>query len=156
VRERIPDLRFEIYGRGPFTSHLEELVRKRDLTGFVHFGGYVPLDAIPDIIRSADIGVIAYRGGVLTDLLIPTKAFEYIVVGVPVIASRTRTMEELFDEQAVRFFEPNNVEDLARAIEELSQDPAKRQRLVEGALRAYQPYRWEVMRERYVGLVKNL
>jgi glycosyltransferase involved in cell wall biosynthesis len=122
----------------------------------VRLGGFVPIDAIPHLIAAADLGVVPMRQNLFTDLAHSTKAFEYIVMGVPVIVSHTRAMAELFPGVPEMFFRPDDVEDLARHILALYRDPARRHRLLDAARQAYGSYTWEIKGQEYLDLMRRL
>jgi glycosyltransferase involved in cell wall biosynthesis len=63
----------------------------------------------------------------------PTKVLEYITMGLPVISSRVKAVEDLFDDSAILFFEPGNAEQFARCALELFDNPARREELVRNA-----------------------
>jgi glycosyltransferase involved in cell wall biosynthesis len=52
------------------------------------------------------------------------KVAEYIALGLPVVCSGTATMRHYFSEDELMFFEPENAEDLARAIRAVLTNPA--------------------------------
>src|SRR5207244_13575160 len=96
LRGQIPGLKFRIYGDGEAVPELEELIKQLDLAEHVELGCFVPIDKIPALITWADLGVVPNRLNPFTDLQFPTKAFEYISMGVPVIIARTTAVEETF------------------------------------------------------------
>ena len=156
LRERIPGLRLHIYGQGEAVDGLRRLIEERDLREQVRLGGFVPLDEIPSLIATADLGVVPYRSNPFTDLLYPTKAFEYLTMGVPVVLARTGAVVELFGDIPDMFFQPEDADDLAACIFALYQNVEKRQRLLDAARRAYVPYAWESQRGEYLRLMERL
>jgi glycosyltransferase involved in cell wall biosynthesis len=52
------------------------------------------------------------------------KVAEYVFLGLPVICSGIATMRYYFSDDELLFFEPENADDLARAIRALLADPA--------------------------------
>lgn len=156
LRDEIPGLRFHIYGQGEAADELRQLIEERDLSEWVRLGGFVPLDEIPELIAAADLGVVPYRRNLFTDLLYPTKAFEYMVLGVPVILARTEAVVQLFGAIPDMFFQPEDVDDLAMRILSLYQDPGRMRRLLDAARRAYVPYAWENQRKEYLLLMHRL
>lgn len=89
----------------------------------VHFSTKVlPVADLPDLIRSADVGLAPYRRDVFTDGIVPTKLMEYAALGMPAIAARTTAIEGYFKDTMVEFFTPGDVEDLARCIFRLYSD----------------------------------
>ncbi|RME41923.1 MAG: hypothetical protein D6791_19025, partial [Chloroflexi bacterium] len=93
---------------------------------------------------------VPYRQNPFTDLLYPTKAFEYIVMGVPAILARTGAVVELFGDIPDMFFQPEDAGDLAACILALYEEPHRRRDLLEAERHAYRPYTWESQRERYI------
>jgi glycosyltransferase involved in cell wall biosynthesis len=90
------------------------------------------------------------------DVTLPGKLFDFVAVGLPSVVSRTRSIEETFDEECFEYFESGNPDDLARAVRRLYADPARRARLAEHACRAVEPYRWPRQREAYLAVVDDL
>jgi len=156
LKDKLPDIRFKIYGRGEAFDELRRLISDLCLGNHVDLVGYVPADDIPPLISSADVGVVPYRKDRFTNLLFPTKAFEYIVMNKPVIASRTAAVETIFDDSAVMFFEPGNAQDLARCILELYHNPEKRDELARMAKKQYEKISWELMSKRYCELISSI
>jgi glycosyltransferase involved in cell wall biosynthesis len=70
--------------------------------------------------------------------------------------SRTRSIEETFDEDCFDYFESGNPDDLARAVRRLYADPARRARLAQYAAQVAEPYRWPAQRTAYLGVVDAL
>lgn len=156
LKDKLPDIRFKIYGRGEAFDGLRRLISDLHLGNYVDLVGYLPADDIPSLISNADVGVVSYRKDRFTDLLFPTKAFEYIVMNKPVIASRTAAVESIFDDSAVMFFEPGNAQDLARCILELYHNPEKRDELARMAKKKYEKISWELMSKRYCKLITSI
>lgn len=153
IKDKFPGLSMKIYGRGEAASELNKLISDLSLEQHIILGGFVPADDIPRLIAETDVGIVPYKKDKFTDLILPTKAFEYIVMDKPVIMSRISAVEDVFDDTAVLFFEPDNPDDLARCILELYNKPQKRRQLVCNAWKQYEPIRWEVMSERYCNLI---
>ena len=156
LKDKLPDVRFKIYGRGEAFDGLKRLISHLCLGNYVDLVGYVPADDIPSLISNADVGIVPYRKDGFTNLLLPTKAFEYIVMNKPVIASRTAAVESIFDDSAVMFFQPGNVEDFARCILELHHDSERRNELARLAKKQYEKISWEVMSKRYCELMSSI
>jgi glycosyltransferase involved in cell wall biosynthesis len=116
----------------------------------------LPTDALPDLIRRADIGVVPYRSDVFTDGILPTKLMEYAALGIPSIVSRTRAVEEYFSDEMVRFVEPGSVDGLADALSELAADSARRRSLAQNALRFSQEHQWESEAAAYAEVVDRV
>ncbi len=157
LRRDCPDIYLTIHGRGEFLAHLQQLLRDLELEERVHFStDYMPMEELPALIASADLGIIPYRRDVFTDGILPTKLMEYTALGVPAIAARTPAIEAYFDEKMVQFFTPGDLDDLVRCIRELYNDRGRLATLAENAERFNQSYNWQVQSAQYVRLVNQL
>jgi glycosyltransferase involved in cell wall biosynthesis/O-antigen/teichoic acid export membrane protein len=156
LRDEIPGLRFRIAGGGETADDLKRLVAKLGLEDRVTFAGQISVDKIADFVAGSDLGVVPYRQDTFTDLVYPTKTFEYIAMGVPVVMSGLAGVVELFPNIPDLFFRPNDVDDLARHILRLYREPERLGRLNDALRNAYIPYSWEGQRQKYLGLVDQL
>jgi len=152
-----PGYRLEIVGDGEARPALDRLVDDLGVEDRVTLAGFVPLDDIPARLAAADIGVVANRSDAFTDLVVPTKLMEYVATGVPAVVARTPAVEAYFGDDMVRFFQPGDPADLARAIAALAADPALRDRLAARADEQFSAaYGWPAMAARYSALVERL
>ena len=122
----------------------------------VKFVGNVLPQEVHRWLRQCHIGVLATRQDVFLDYSFSNKLSEYIIMDKAVIVSRLKTIRHYFSEEALAFFEPANSAELAERMVTLFNDRELRIRLAERAKQEFQPIRWEVMRERYLGLVAGL
>ena len=157
LKDEIPGLRLAIYGEGGYLEYLRELARVRGVEALVSFSGaFVPRDELLRAIADADAGVVAMKRDAFRDLTLCNKMFDFIAMRKPAIVSRTRSVEDSFDESCFQLFTAGDAHDLARAIRELHAAPALGERLVPRAVAASEPFRWPRQRERYLGVVERL
>jgi glycosyltransferase involved in cell wall biosynthesis len=159
VRRQIPDIHLTIHGHGgEYYSTLVALAKELDLLDkHVHFSTeFVPLADLPDLIRSADVGLVPYRKDVFTDGIVPTKLMEYAALGMPAIAARTTAIQAYFEGTMVEFFTPGDVDDLARCILRLHSDREHLAELARGTDKFNQRYNWTKLADEYVALVDRL
>jgi glycosyltransferase involved in cell wall biosynthesis/lipid II:glycine glycyltransferase (peptidoglycan interpeptide bridge formation enzyme) len=156
VRAEVPDIGLTLVGAGELGPVLR---RRRALLGLsdcVEVMDMVPAHELPAMIEAADAGVVPNRSDVFTDGLLPTKLLEFVAMGRPVIAARTRTIARYFDDDMVQFFEPGNVDDLAAAIRVLARDARRRKALAVNADAFNHKYDWESTAARYATLVETI
>jgi glycosyltransferase involved in cell wall biosynthesis len=124
LKTRIPNLRLHLWGRGDDLPAFQRLSSELGADDIVEFRpkGY-PLQDLPANLRGMHIGVVGNRSGVATDLMLPVKLMEYVALGIPTIVPRLRTIEYYFSDDMVRYFEPENVESLAKAMCDLYAQP---------------------------------
>jgi len=152
IRKSIPDAELRVFG--PSTSFLERVmqdVRSRNLGGFVRYLGPRSLEGLVPEIQSCDIGVIPNHRNTFTDINTPTRIFEYLAIGKPVIAPSTQGILDYFDQQSLLFFEPGNADDLARQIEHAYMHPAEALEFAERGQQVYMAHQWERERETLLG-----
>lgn len=156
VRRAIPEVRLTIHGVGEYRDALAQLVAELGLQDSVQFSTrFIPTPEMPRFIRQADVGVVPYRRDVFTDGILPTKLMEYAALGVPAIVARTSVIAAYFDDTMVQFFEPGDVDDLARAITLLYHDRQRLSSLAQQASRFNQRYNWTTVSAGYVALVEQ-
>lgn len=156
LRRDIPGLRLRIAGTGEEAEDLRRLVEDLDLSEYVTISEWLPLEQTVRFVGQADLGIVPYRRDTFTDLIYPTKAFECIVMGIPVVMSELAGIVELFPDVPDLFFPPDDVDAIAQHILRLFREPERLRRLNENLQRAYAPYGLEVQREKYLKLVERL
>jgi glycosyltransferase involved in cell wall biosynthesis len=157
IRESIPQAELRIYGRStPFLEQVMDLVRTLGLGEVVRFLGPKKLEQIAEAIRGCDVGIIPNRRSVFTELNTPTRIFEYLSQGKPVIAPRAPGILDYFGPQDLVFFELGDADDLAVKLEYVFKHPEEMVRLVERGQGVYLAHKWSNERLRFVSLVEGL
>jgi len=157
LRDQIPELRLEVFGDGSYLSELRRLASRLAVEDRVFFsGGFVPIQDLVRAIAAADAGIVAMKRDAFRDLTLCNKMFDFIAMGRPAIVSRTRSVEDYFDDSCFQMFTSGDQHDLARAIGELYRDPALGERLAQQASRVNERYRWPRQRELYLRIVAGL
>jgi glycosyltransferase involved in cell wall biosynthesis len=118
----------DIFGDGPLRNELEAKARRLDIP--VRFHGFV--DDFRDRLLDVDGLVLPTRADNL-----PVAILEAMAVGLPVVATRVGGVPELVVDGETGFLvEPDDPDELARALDELIADPSCHRRLGEaGAAR---------------------
>ncbi len=156
VHAQMPGAELWIVGTGSEKDDLAAQIKSLGMESKVKLLGRVLPQEIPRLLKRCDMGVLATRQDVFLDLSFSNKLSEYIIMGKTVIASRLRTMNFYFSDQALAYFEPNNSSDLADQMLKMYRSPARRAELAEQARKEFVPIRWEVMRDRYLKLIASL
>lgn len=156
VHQQMPGAELWIVGTGSEKDALAEQIRQVGLDAKVKLVGRVLPREIPRLLKRCDMGVLSTRQDVFLDLSFSNKLSEYVIMGKAVIASRLRTMNHYFSDQALAYFEPNNPSDLADQMLKMYRNPARRAELAAQARKEFLPIRWEVMRDRYLRLIAEL
>lgn len=150
------DAHLDVYGDGPFRSQVEAAIARHAIADRVTLHGRVPQDALPALLAAADIGLVPTLPEPYLEYSLSTKLIEYVVMGVPVIASDLRTFRAHFDATAIRFVRGGLPRALAEAIQDLAGDPAGADALATEAQRQATPYTWAVQSAHYLAVVETL
>ncbi len=143
LKNEIPNLQFNIIGGGDDLQDLVSLTKELDIERQITFKGLVAVDDVPSVINGMDVGVIANRPNIATELMLPVKMLEYIAMGIPVIVPRLKTIQYYFTDDMVIYFEPENVQSLAEAIFRLYESETLRKSKVKMANAFLEKYGWE-------------
>lgn len=119
-----------VVGDGPARATLEAQARSLGIAERVVFTGVVTRQEMPAYVACFDIAlqpaVVAYAS--------PLKLFEYLALGRAIVApAQPNICEILTDDVNALLFDPAGPDALAAAIDRLSDDPALRARLAQGA-----------------------
>jgi glycosyltransferase involved in cell wall biosynthesis len=143
IRTKLPTAQLHIYGKAtPFLERIMQSTRERGLQHSVLHFGAKPLEQIVDAIDACDVGVVPNRRNVFTDSNMPTRIFEYLARGKPVIAPRTAGIQDYFDEQSLLFFKAGDAEDLAHVIDFVASEPEEAYRITERGQQIYKAHSW--------------
>jgi glycosyltransferase involved in cell wall biosynthesis len=125
-----------------------------DLRPYVDFKGWVAYDQVPEILRSADVGLAILMPEPRYVAALPVKLFEYMAAGLPVIASQFPQITQVVQSSACGVvIDPRHPSQAADAIVQWWQDPAAARQAGENGRQAILgTYNWEQL----VGQVDNL
>jgi glycosyltransferase involved in cell wall biosynthesis len=157
AREIVPGAELRIYGRStPFLERVMDSVRTSNLNEAVRYLGSMKLEQIPGAISECDIGVIPNRRSAFTELNMPTRIFEYLSQGKPVIAPRTPGILDYFGPDELVLFELGNTDDLAAKMEYAFAHPVEVAKMVERGQEVYRAHAWRGERPHLINLVGRL
>lgn len=131
---RIPNIRLLIVGRqDEYARSLISLALQLGLSQFVEIRPGIPITEIPQQLVHADVGIYPALPDCHMSIAIPGKMLEFAIMGLPIVSSRLRIVEEMFGDSAVLLFEPGNYEQFAECILKLYDDPTLRENLIQQA-----------------------
>ena len=158
IQGRIPGTTLQINGRydAEYRTRLEKLISDLNLEGRVILGGLQSHEQLYELIRSHDIGIVPYRSDDFMNIALSTKMFEYAASGIPIVASRLRPAESVFNDDCVSFAKPADPDDLADKIADLCSDPELRKNRLQAAYQANEKVAGPVMAKRFIDMIESL
>jgi glycosyltransferase involved in cell wall biosynthesis len=158
VRSRIPGLQFCIYGQETayLTKEVMPLVAALGLQSQVHYFGEQPQAVIARAVAACDLGVVPNLRTVFTEINLPTRIFEYLALGKPVIVPETRGIRDYFDADSMLFFKGGDVESLAAQIQRVFDHPEKTQAVIREGQKVYRRHLWKEEERRLLRLIAGL
>jgi len=157
VKQTVPQAELRIYGQStPFLEQVLSSVRNSALEKSVRFFGPKTLEQIVEAIDECDVGIIPNRRSIFTEINTPTRIFEYLSQGKPVIAPAVPGIRDYFSDEQLIFFELGDANDLARKLEYVCLHPEEVAKTVELGQAVYRDHRWSAERTKFTNLTGEL
>ena len=139
-RIRLPEVHFMIVGSGAELRDLQQQASERGL-GNVTFVGRVEHGDIASYWHLSDITLVLLKDIPLFRTVIPSKIFEAMATGTPIITNVRGELQTLLEPLGTaEIIEPSSLKALVDAIEKLVRDPARRQALSAASAKAALQY----------------
>ncbi len=162
LEDSLPGLVFYIYGaETPYlTETVLPLIEELDLRDRVRYVGERSQEVIARAIAECDLGIVPNLRTVFTEINLPTRIFEYLALGKPVIVPQTPGIGDYFDSDNMLFFQWGNEgeeeRDLAAKIRWVFEHPAEVRSLVEKGQEVYRGHVWQMQQEALLKAVSGL
>ncbi|MGH8936382.1 MAG: glycosyltransferase family 4 protein [Acidimicrobiia bacterium] len=155
---RLEDCVLVVIGYGYHRPALEALVRERGLEKSVRFFGPVPNDLLISYTASGEVGMCPIINSSLSYYhSLPNKLYEYLMAGVPIVASDFPEMGGLVrEEQVGEVCDPSDPVSIAEAVRRVIDDPEAAARYRENAREAVDRYNWSAERQRLLEVYQDL
>jgi len=116
----------------------------------------LPLDRIVEKMAGASLGIVPKRNDPFGGEAFSTKVFEFMALGVPILLSRTKIDQFYFNDSIVKFFEPENVQELAQSLVLLAKNEELRLRLAANAMAFVEEFRWDKRQFGYFAMIDGI
>ena len=150
------DIAFTLIGSGDCFAELAALRDELSLGGHVEFTGRAPDDLVKQVMSTATMGLSPDPKNPLNDVSTMNKTMEYMSFGLPVVAFDLHETRVSAASAAV-YVTPNDVREYAKAIVDLADDQATRDRLgKDGRARVEDELAWAHQRRAYLNVYAKL
>jgi glycosyltransferase involved in cell wall biosynthesis len=157
VRRSIPHARLVVCGeKTSFYSETMDAAAKRGLADHIEYLGPKNRSGVVDAISSCDVGIIPNRRNIFTEINTPTRIFECLALGKPVIAPQAQGIRDYFGNDDLIYFELGNSDDLARKIEFVYRHPDETKSVVERGQRIFRANSWRHQQSNLLNAISSL
>lgn len=157
VLKTVPSAELRIYGKAtPFLKRVLDDAASLGVEKSVRYLGPKRLEDLAGEIEQCDVGVIPNQRNAFTDINTPTRIFEYLALGKPVIAPSTPGILDYFSEDSLLLFETGDAADLARQIQYVAHNYENAVQVAERGQQIYLQHTWQQERTTLVNLVGAL
>ena len=152
------DAVFVLMGGGPCEQELKSIVNNEGLRNKVYFIDRVPFSKLHSYTCSANLGLCLIKGtGKSFYNSLPNKLFEYMMAGLPIIASNFPEMKNVIQKTGVgTTINPSDIHAISLEVQSILKNRRELDRLHESAVLASKIYNWEKESEVLIRLYSEL
>jgi len=143
---------------GFHNREFEEELRAMEVFSKVDFTGFIPYKEVQRHLCTADIGMVMYHPLPNHIEAMPVKMFEYMLMGLPVVASNFPLWKDIIEGNKCGLTaDPMNPREIAEAIEYLLQRPQLMEEMGENGRQAVlEKYNWDREAEKLLSLYNDI
>jgi len=138
VRERMPEIRLLVVGKGLFGEEEELLqeARQAGLDEAVEYAGWVKPEELPTYFAQAALAIYPFDDTLVNRTKCPVKLLELLAAGVPVVAEGVGEIREVIHHGETGWLvEPGDIERFSEAVAHLLEETPLRERMGQAAAR---------------------
>lgn len=159
LQNTLPGVRLHLYGAETeyLTGTILPLIERLGFSDEVKYFGEQSQNVIARAIAGCDLGLIPNLRSAFTKINFPTRIFEYLALGKPVLVPETPGIQDYFSSNNMLFFAwGNEEEELATKIQWIFEHPAEVKALVEKGQEVYRQYAWPVQKKTFLKALSGL
>ena len=145
-------------GGGPLRDAIQSYIEEQRLTDRVYLLPPVAPEQLLSYTASATVGITLLEDTCLNHrFALPNKLFEYLVAGIPVVASRLPEIQQVVEGFDVGYLvNPANPESIAAALRSVVENPEILAEKARNIPRVLETFSWEKASERFVSSYQTL
>jgi glycosyltransferase involved in cell wall biosynthesis len=147
-----------LIGGGELESDLRGMVSEHQMEDMIDFIPYIETNRLVSTAAQADIGIVLFEPtSVNYAHALPNKFFEYLMAGLPVLASNIDTFEEYINKYQVGVtVNPLDKDAIRSAIQRMTSDDEQLAQWGRNASRAAEKLNWEMESEKLLDIYKEV
>jgi glycosyltransferase involved in cell wall biosynthesis len=149
------DMKFHIFGTGPNIEELRKHAKKINVEKKIIFHGEIGHKEVWRKLEEMDLGILACRKNIFTNLSFSNKLAEYVFLKIPVIHSDLESIRHYFGENEIIYFKSGNVEELGEKICDALKSGYLIASRADAAFNRYRAIEWGIMSRRYLDIIEN-
>jgi glycosyltransferase involved in cell wall biosynthesis len=146
----------KIYGDGPALEEILNRFENLGISNKVKYMNYLKPDKMRKEVLKANLLILPPLKNIYSDLFYTIKLIEAVYLKIPVIATRLKTYQRYYSEDALYYFDSGNTEELAERIKEVYYNKELVKKKTAIAKEEYEKVNWNVMKERYINFINSL
>ena len=150
ILERHPAARLTVVGDGPWRSRMERAARRGGLGPCVHFAGYAN-GGRPGYYRGADVYLCPTRRASFGVTLL-----EAMACGTPLVVSDIPAFRDLAGDSHAVFAPPGDPAGWGRAVNDLIDDGARRETMMQEGRRVAERHAWPLVAQRVLAVYRRV
>lgn len=141
----IPNIKLVILGTSKDDRNLKSLTAELDVEELVDFEGWVKPKYFQSYISASKLGLCPFIRNIHHDTTYSNKMFQYLSLGIPVVASDCKAQARIVREQSCGLvFQSGSVEEFAMSVLQLYRDKSGTARMAENGKRfVREEFTWE-------------
>lgn len=157
IHREIPEAELHIYGVGPQRRYLINLTEELGVRDKVKVPDGLPTRKIAQVMAESDLAIEPKRASMrFGNEAGSTKIWDFMALGVPVVASRTETQTRFLDDSIIQFFRSEDEDDLVRAVLSVYRNPELKRQSIANGRRHIQQSTWDETMAPYLRVVDAL
>lgn len=139
-------------------AHIENEVKSYSSWSKVNEYGFVGRQEISDILKRSKAGIVTLHKIPNYAEALPVKMFEYMVAGIPVIASNIQMWQSIIDDAKCGIcVDPYNPDEIAGAINYVIANPKEAEEMGQNGKKAVlEKYNWAIEEKKLLQVYENL
>lgn len=121
--QRYPKLKFLILGHGEQEGELHRIIKSNHIENRVIMGGFIEYQELGKYLNLSDICINPFQRNRVTDIIFPSKIYQYLACEKPVISSKLPGVLEIFPDMKgknnIFYFDFRKTSDFFRVLESI-------------------------------------